>query len=318
MITSSPGLITDDKASRSAPEVPEVIKTSRSEWWNCSSTAFWICFAVGVLLVLAGVGVWRLGPRLWPKAAPPQTTAQATTDTAIASTETLTARIHELERQLDAANAARPSATESASANAVEALDARVQRLEIAQRRSGHAAAEAVAVGALTDAAQTSRPFAAEVVALERLLPDADLGGLRPLATTGAPTRSALAAEFPMVAARAAAAAHAPGKGANFLSRMMAWFGSMISIRRTDDITSNTPDAMIARAEERVTDGDIEGALTQLNKLPAGAQAATADWREQARRRVEIERRISRLRAQALNDLSIQSPRADPVGGDAP
>ncbi len=281
------------------------------------SPVFWIFLAIGVLLVIAGIGVWKLGPKIWPKAPPVTASAPAQAEAAPDSVEALNARIRDLQQQLEAAKAQTTApAKDTGNSGAVQALDTRVERLEAAQRRSGRAAAAAVAVGALSDASQTSRPFAAELSALERLLPDSSLvTGLRPLAAAGAPTRSALAAEFPDVAARASAAARAPGKGASFLSRALAFLGSIISIRRTDDVTSNKPDAVIARAEQRVADGDLEGALVQLAALPPPAQAATADWRERARRRVEIEHRIARLRALALSDLSMQSPRAEAADG---
>ena len=171
------------------------------------------------------------------------------------------------------------------------------------------AASAAVAAGALADAAQTSRPFPGELASLERLMPDSSLvAGLRPLAETGAPTRAALAAEFPDIAARAARAAHAPRPNASFLARMFSALGSLITVRRVDDFTGNSPDAVLTRAERRVDDGDIEGALEQLRTLPPAAQSATADWRERAQRRVDIETRIAILRTAALRDLADETP----------
>ena len=75
-------------------------------------------------------------------------------------------------------------------------------------------------------------------------------------------------------------------------------------MRRVDDFSGNSPDAILTRAERRVDDGDIEGALEQLRALPPAAQAATADWRQRAQRRVDIETRIAILRTAALRDLA--------------
>ena len=41
MITSSPGLTTQQSASSRPPEVPEVTRTWRSAWPNSASTAAW-------------------------------------------------------------------------------------------------------------------------------------------------------------------------------------------------------------------------------------------------------------------------------------
>jgi hypothetical protein len=49
-----------------------------------------------------------------------------------------------------------------------------------------------------------------------------------------------------------------------------------------------------------------------MRALPPGAQKATADWRERARRRVEIEARIAGLRTAALRDLALTAPTAVP------
>ena len=74
--------------------------------------------------------------------------------------------------------------------------------------------------------------------------------------------------------------------------------------RRIGDLEGDSADAILARAERRVREGDLEGALSQLQSLPEPARDAMADWTARAERRVEIERRINALRAQALGDLS--------------
>jgi hypothetical protein len=278
---------------------------------------FWLLLAFTAVCLLAGVIVAAYGPKIWRRQpAPPAAVATAPAEPSQAA---LKARIAELERQLaerreDPAVADRPALDASAAA----ALEARVDRLEAAQRRAARAASAAVAAGVLADAAQTSHPFVGELAALERIMPNSELvAGLRPLAEQGAPTRAALAAEFPDVAARAAAAAHAPKGDANFLSRALAAIGSLVTLRRVDDVTGGSPDAALARAERRVADGDLDGALEQLALLPAPAKAATADWRERARRRLEIERRVQALRAGALRDLawSTAAPDAGEIQG---
>lgn len=280
------------------------------------SPAFFVAIGVCVLFLLAAIVVGFFGPKIWPKVVRPHAQAQAAAE---ATPAQLRAQIAELQQQL--ADAQKAS-TEAAAASpglpvaTAQALSARIDRLEAEQRRTERAASAAIAAAALADVAQTSRPFTGELAALERLMPDSSLvSDLRPLAETGAPTRSALTAEFPDVAARAASAAHAPGKNANFISRALAALGSLITLRRVDDLTGQSADAILARAEHRVADGDLEGALEQLRALPPSAQAATADWRERALRRVEIETRIGRLRTAALRDLAAYAPPPAPVQG---
>jgi hypothetical protein len=269
---------------------------------------FFIWILVGVLFLAAALVVGLFGPKIWPKTkahAPPAAVAADTPQNAA-----LQARVAELQQELEDAHRAEAVAANPVLQTATaQALNARLDRLEAYERRAGRAASAAVAAGALADAAQTSRPFAGELAALERLMPDSSLvAGLRPLAETGAPTRAALAAEFPDVAARAATAAHAPRRNASFLTRALSALGSIITLRRVDDLTGQSADAVLARAERRVDDGDIEGALEQMRALPPGAQAATADWRERAQRRVAIETRIALLRTAALRDLADYAP----------
>jgi hypothetical protein len=272
---------------------------------------FFAWISVAVLFLVAAIVIGVFGPKIWPVKAKPHPVATAVRSVNAASPAALQARIVQLQQELDdARRAASAAGTNPALQPAsAQALNQRLDRVEAYERRAGRAASAAVAAGALADAAQTSRPFPGELSALERLMPDSSLvAGLRPLAETGAPTRAALAAEFPDIAARAARAAHAPKPNAGFLARAIAALGSLITVRRVDDFTGNSPDAILTRAERRVDDGDIEGALDQLRTLPPAALAATADWRERAQRRVDIETRIAQLRTAALRDLAASSP----------
>ncbi len=272
------------------------------------SAMFFVWLGVGVAFMAAAVFITLLGPKIWPKQKPhpPAAIAQA----AEAPATALQARIAELQRELDDAHRAEAAATNPVLQGATaQAINQRLDKIESYERRAGRAASAAVAAGALSDAAQTSRPFAGELAALERLTPDsATVAGLRPLAQTGAPTRAALAAEFPEVAAHAATAARAPRHGDGLIGRIMAALSGLITVRRVNDLTGASPDAVLARAERQVNDGDLEGALDQMKALPPSALAATADWRERARRRVEIETRIAQLRTEALRDLADYAP----------
>lgn len=263
--------------------------------------------------VVAAVGVAVYAPRSFNKPKP----AAAATPVPTSSEARLQARIAELESELARSRNVTASGAGAASSGDLSAIEARLDRLEIAQGKAARAASAAVAAAALADAASTSRPFTTELITLERLSPNAqDLAGLKPLAQTGAPTASALASEFPEVADRAAAASREGHADTSLLTRVGDALSALFTLRRVGDLSGDGPDAVLARAERRVADGDIEAALEQLKALPAGGQRAVADWRERAERRVEIERRIADLRAQALRDLAQAESGAAP--GAAP
>lgn len=223
-------------------------------------------------------------------------------------------RIEQLESELDLARrqaATRPEPvalpTEDGETVVVDPLqlEDRIAALEASQARMSRAAAAAVAAAALADAAEGPEPFAGELASLERLAPTSrGIRALRELAEQGAPTRATLVGEYPAAAARAARAAEGETDSDGFFEGLGRWFRSIFSLRRIGDLEGDSADAILARAERRVREGDLEGALSQLQSLPEPARDAMADWTARAERRVEIERRINALRAQALGDLS--------------
>lgn len=223
-------------------------------------------------------------------------------------------RIEQLESELELArrqSGTRPEPvvvpTEDGETVVVDPLqlEDRIAALEASQARMSRAAAAAVAAASLADAAEGSEPFAGELASLERLAPTSrGIRALRDLAELGAPTRAALVGEFPAAAARAARAAEGEDADGGFFDALGRAFRSVFSLRRIGDLEGDSADAILARAERQVREGDIEGALSQLQSLPEPAREAMAEWTARAERRVEIERRINALRAQALGDLS--------------
>ncbi|HEX6859698.1 MAG TPA: mitofilin family membrane protein [Caulobacteraceae bacterium] len=184
-------------------------------------------------------------------------------------------------------------------------LEARLQTLEAGQNRTAQAAAAALAAALLAEAASSSRPFDKELAALEKVLPlSPDALALRALAGRGAPTRSALAAEFDDAASAASLAARDPGEGAGVLDRIGYMLASIVTIRRVGSTVGDSPDAILARAERQVDEGDIDAALATLGALPPSSLATMSEWRAGAERRAAIDRRVASLRATALVNLA--------------
>jgi hypothetical protein len=258
---------------------------------------FWAMVAFAVLCVLAGVAIANLGPR-WlagrsaPSAATPPTAAEpAAPSPAAAAT---------------ASPAALPPAP--AISPDVERLGARVTRLETQQAHASQAAAAALAASVVVEAAQGSAPFAEELAAFRALSPPSpELQSLERLAQTGAPSRIALAASFPDYAARAASAARAPGDKAGLGDRIVYALSRIVSLRRVGDVPGDGVDALLARAEREVEDGDLDRALRTLDRLPPNAREAIAPWRGRAERRAEIDRNAQALRAGALQALAVEA-----------
>lgn len=256
---------------------------------------FWTGVAVSVLVILALLGLLKFGPRLFVTA--PRTGAPTETAAQPAPTVPTLAQTPPRERPIPAD--AAPASAE------VERLAQRVDMLEAQQSRAAEQAAAALAAAALMDAAQSSRPFAEELQALSAVSPPStDLRALRRLAEVGAPSRAALAAEYPDYAARAAVASRGLGAQNGLWAQIKAALSRVIMLRRVGEVPGRGADAVLAKAEILVGEGEIDRALRELDALPQAGRDAMAPWRARAERRAEIDRRAAAIRAEALEDLA--------------
>ncbi|MFC3080147.1 COG4223 family protein [Phenylobacterium terrae] len=206
-----------------------------------------------------------------------------------------------------------PSAAQPAPAE-LGAVGERLAALEQEQARTSGAAAAALAAAALMEASRGTGGFADELAALRTLAPNLpELAALEPLARAGAPSRSALADSFPDYAARAAVASRAPGEGASLLERVGHAFSRIVTLRRVGEVPGEGPDALIARAERQLEDGQVDRAVRTLYGLPSAGREALGPWLARAERRAEIDRRVAALRAQALAQLAAAA-RPPPAG----
>jgi hypothetical protein len=185
--------------------------------------------------------------------------------------------------------------------------------MELRQDETLQAAAAALAIASLEQAAQRSGGFQRPLAAARPLLPpSAAVDRLAAIAAQGAPSRVALASSFPDAARRAAAARpDTPGEE-TWTARIGRLAASVVTIRRVGAAQGQGADAALARAERRIGDGDVDGALAEIRTLPPPARAAMAPWTARAQRRVEIDHALADVRAWALHRL------APPAGPDAP
>ncbi|HEY3694907.1 COG4223 family protein [Phenylobacterium sp.] len=291
--------VSPDPAEVSAPRDPADYRPHR-----VLGPGFWVMIAFSVLCVAAGAAVVAFGPR-WlahrpqaastapagrPAAAPPSGSAVGP---AVPPVQTALA----------------PSVVPAGAD--IGRLAVRLAAVEQAQARTAEVAATALAASALVEASQSSQPFPRELAGLAAVsTPTDDLAALRPLADSGAPSRAALAASFPDYAARAASASRAPGEGAGLLAQVRYALTRVITLRRVGDVPGRGADAVLARAERLVEDGDVDRALKALDALPPAVRDAVAPWRARAERRTEIDRRVGALRARALQELAQIARRA--------
>lgn len=282
-----------------APDPAEIVAPSDPALYarkRVMGPSVWIWLFLCLLCAVLGAGVAWFGPALFPARPAPSAPISAVPSPKPIAERVAPAPVAPLESS---------EAAPVAPAADVERLDGRVTALETTQQSVADAAAAALAVSTLAEAANGSRPFAEELAGLQRILPASpSLRGLEPLARLGAPTRAGLAVQFGNLAGRAASAARNPGADADLFARIRYALSSIVSIRHVGSIKGSTPDAILARAQVLLDEGDVEGAVAALEALPDPAREVLAPWFAAASRRIEIDRHVASVRADALAALS--------------
>lgn len=165
-------------------------------------------------------------------------------------------------------------------------------------------AAMVLAAGRLKDAASGSAPFSGAWQALEALgVAGADYPAIPDAAATGVPTLTELRASFDDEASRAIVADKV-GNDGTWVDGALKRMGSLVKVRRTGELEGDEVEAVVARAEVRLAEDDLSGALTELEVLQGAAAAEIASWVDNARRRVALNADVEALQASMLADLA--------------
>lgn len=277
-----------------------------------AATRMFILFAIPLALmfiILVAAFAWKLNQ-----------TKNAAQTPIVAATSSKDAQIAQLQSQIIALQSrpntpAAPSETTAPVAAGpvptytdpvlLTQLSQRLDRLEANQRALARAAAAANAAAALQLKAHSSEPFLNELAAVEPAFDDPALTApLRAVAERGVPSETQLAIEFPQAAAKANIAAKAAGDEASLFDRARHALGSFISVRRTDNLNGKGVQAILVRAETRLNQGDLKGALAYLDTLPPEGQKALKPWLDKARARALVDGTTLRLTQLTLQKLA--------------
>lgn len=256
--------------------------------------------------------------RLAALEAGPAAAGEDATNTALAARLAAIERALEEARDAARANRAGLEALRRETARLGGDVAAQGKRLAAAERRGAEPPGAAVpptapfvlAVGQLRAALRTAAPFERELAALVALLPEdgdgdpdlvAAVEALRPIAAGGAPTLADLRARFGATANRVARAAIEPA--GDWLGRTLSRLAALVTVRRTGEVEGSAPDAIMARAERRLADGDLAAAVAEVEALEGAAADAAAEWLAAARKRLAAERAVAALHRLALARL---------------
>ncbi len=75
---------------------------------------------------------------------------------------------------------------------------------------------------------------------------------------------------------------------------------NLVTVRRTGAIDGDSAEAILARAEHALNDGDLTVAVAEIESLDAAAQAKAAPWLDDAKARIAVEAAMDTLEQQAL------------------
>lgn len=203
-----------------------------------------------------------------------------------------------------AATAERAAADRSAQLG--QRIDAAEQKL--AEPRSDVAMARAVAATALKTAIDRGGPYLAELEAYVSVSPDdPSAATLRAQAATGVQSRSDLVRDFQPIADRMIEAVHQPTGDQGIVARLMASASSAITVRPVGSVEGDTPEAIVARIENKLQNGDFKGAQIEWQTLPEVARNAGADFKTALDQRITVEESVGAIVSGAMTQSGNQN-----------
>lgn len=173
--------------------------------------------------------------------------------------------------------------------------------------RDDVAMARAIAVAALKAATDRGGPFLTELDTLAGVAADdpivADLKGF---ATTGVLSRAELVRQFPDTATAILEAINQPAAGEGLTDRLMASAMSLVKVRPVGNIEGESPEAIVARMEEKLKNGDLKGAALEWNSLPDAGKAASTAFKTSLDDRIRVEDLVGTALTKAVSGTDKQ------------
>lgn len=213
----------------------------------------------------------------------------------------LSEKVTALEAALQSERSAQASATAELTRRLTDA------ETKINEPRDDIEVARAIASAALKAAIDRGGPFLTELDTLSKVTPDDPaIASLQSFAATGVPSRSELMQKFPDVANAMLSAINQPDPNQGIMERLTESAFSLVKVRPVGNIEGETPDAMIARMENKLRNGDLQGAALEWNGLPEAAKTASADYKKSLDARIEVENLVGGTLNRAITSTGRQ------------
>lgn len=178
-------------------------------------------------------------------------------------------------------------------------------------RRDAATAAQALvlAAGQLRSALATGQPFQQELQAV-RALGVGDPQVTQPLdavsayAAKGVPTQPQLADRFQALSSDIVRAAN-QGEGGDWVNQVTGKLATLVTVRRQGGgVVGDSADAVVARAEAAVQEGNLGKAVEELSALKGPAATVAAPWIADAKARLAANQAGQQLTTRAIGLLS--------------
>ena len=229
-----------------------------------------------------------------------ESAAQARSDELSQQVAALRARLDGLVQEMNADTG--PSQEVQALQERVETLtqqlseqDAAIADAREAALREARSAAVAGAIAEVRAAVESGAPFADALGTLQSAntveVPET-LSGVAP---SGVATLAGLQERFPDAARAAFDAALSETAGDGPLDRFGAFLKAQTGARSLGEREGDSADAVLSRAEARISEGDLGAALSELEALPEAGRSAMSDWIDAARTRLDAQSAAANL-----------------------
>ncbi|CDZ65107.1 Hypothetical protein NGAL_HAMBI2605_33740 [Neorhizobium galegae bv. orientalis] len=197
----------------------------------------------------------------------------------------------------------RLRATVQSAAGADSSLAQRLDQAEakLNDRGPEQQVARAVAAAALKAGIDRGGPFETELQTFMTVAgDDPAVADLQKFASAGVPARAELQRDFPRIADAMleATATRDPNEG--IAGRLLASAMSVVKVRRVGDVQGETPDAIVARMENALRNGDLQASAREWDALPEPAKAVSRDFKQKLDARIQVENLVGGTLSRAV------------------
>jgi hypothetical protein len=98
-----------------------------------------------------------------------------------------------------------------------------------------------------------------------------------------------------------------PDQDQSWSNRLMSGAKSLVTVRPVGNVQGDGVDAIAARMENKVRNGDLPGAVAEWNTLPDAAKSASAAFKQSLDARIRVEDMVSDALSKAIAGAGKQS-----------